>query len=264
MSEMKTRRPLSRRYSRRQPASGTRKIRKDGWGNLITGLNAASIAKKVHTRHTLDVLLSDEELESIYIDDGLGARIVNLLPGDMFREGWNYTFPDMDGIKAAELEDKYKEAMETIEAQQKIKEAVQWARLYGGSVILIGALDGRTMDKPLDPKKIKTDGLEKLRVIDRSDIDFQEIQFQLDPAKPRYGLPEYYPIKSQGKDAVSNVTLVHHSRIIEIHGDRLPSGATRTLTPEQRYWGISVLQHVDDHLKTLGASMGALTNSFRK
>jgi phage-related protein (TIGR01555 family) len=216
----------------------------------------AATAKKRHTRHRYDGILADAELESMYIEDGLAARIVNLLPSDMFREGWNYTFPDMDELKAEEITDTYKEILEAIGAQQKIKEAQQWARLYGGGVILIGVIDSQTMDTPLNSKRIKS--FEKLKIIDRTDIDFDKIQFQLDPLKPRYGLPEYYPIKFDISAHLESEKLVHHSRIIEIHGDTLPSGAKTTLTAEQRYWGISVLQRADERLKTLGTSFGSI------
>lgn len=233
-----------------------KKTVKDGWSNLVSGLNAARTAKKMHTRHRFDGILLDEELESLYIEDGLAARIVNLLPSDMFREGWNYSFPDMDELETEQTADAYKEVLEIIGAQQKIKEAHQWARLYGGSVILIGVIDGQTMDAPLNPKRIKS--FEKLKIIDRTDIDFEKITFQLDPQKPRYGLPEYYPIKFNVSASLENEQLVHHTRIIEIHGDTLPSGAKTTLTAEQRYWGISVLQRADERLKTLGASFGSI------
>jgi phage-related protein (TIGR01555 family) len=233
-----------------------KKFAQDGWSNLVSGLNSAKTAKKKYTHHSADVLLSDEELESIYIEDGLGKRIVNLLPSDMFREGWNYTFPDMEELKAKELSDKYAATMEILEAPQRCKEALQWARLLGGSAILIGVLDGRTMENPLDPKRIKS--FEKLRVLDRTEIDFQNIQFQMDPMKPRYGLPEYYPVKFAVSNYLESEKLVHHSRIIEFHGDHLPSGMKRILSPEQRYWGLSILQQVDDHLKTLGTSIGSI------
>jgi phage-related protein (TIGR01555 family) len=227
----------------------------DGWSNLISGLNAADNAKKKHTRHKLDSLITEQELESMYAEDGLSARIVNLLVDDMFREGWEYDFPTLEELEAEETSEKYKEVMEAIGTHQKCAEAFKWARLYNGSLILIGVTDGRTPDKPLEPKKIKT--FENLKVIDRTDVDFQKIEFQMDPQKPRYGLPEYYSIKFDIGPNTKAETRVHYSRIIEIHGESLPSGAA-SFTSEQRYWGLSVLQRVEDHLKTLGSSLGSI------
>jgi phage-related protein (TIGR01555 family) len=146
--------------------------------------------------------------------------------------------------------------METIGAMAKLNEGVTWARLYGGAVALIGALDGQELDKPLAPKRIRT--FDNLRIIDRSDIQFDQIVFQLDPKKPRYGLPEFYPITFTLATGTTQVQNVHYSRIIEIHGNLVPAGATRQLTKEQRYWGISVLQNAYDHLKILGSSISSI------
>jgi len=227
----------------------------DGWSNLITGLNNAA-AKKKQTYHRPDALLSDQELESMYVEDGLAARIVNLLPNDMFREGWNYTFTDIEEIEQKEIAEKYKAVMEAIEAPQRCKEAMQWARLKGGAALLIGVVDGMTLEQPLDPKRIKS--FEKLRVLDTNEIEYDKIQFQMDPTRPRFGLPEYYPVKFDISETQQDSRLVHFSRIIEFHGDRLPTKTQRRISAERRYWGISVLQRADDHLKIVGSSIGSI------
>jgi phage-related protein (TIGR01555 family) len=233
-----------------------KKFAKDGWSNLITGLNNAETAKKRHTHHRFDGLLREEELESMFVEDGLAARIVKLLPDDMFREGWEYEFPDIDEIKADEFTDDYDAVFEIIGAQTKLKLAFYWARLFGGAAILIGVLDGRTMDRPLDPKSIKS--FEKLKIIDRTEIEFTRIQFQLDPSQPRYGLPVYYPIKFDSGSGAEEEKLVHYTRILELHGDTLPRKSAAALSAEDKYWGISVLQRAEDRLKTLGSSLGSI------
>ena len=233
-----------------------KKFVKDGYANLITGLNSAKAAKKRATRHRFDGLLPEQELESMFAEDGLAARIVKLLPDDMFREGWEYDFPELDDLKSAEFTDDYDEVFEVIGAQTKLKLAFYWARLYGGAAILIGVVDGQTMDKPLDPRKIKS--FEKLKILDRTEIEFSRIQFQLDPGLPRYGQPVYYPIKFASVSGMEEEKLVHYTRILEIHGDTLPRKAAATLSADNRYWGISVLQRAEDRLKTLGSSMGSI------
>jgi phage-related protein (TIGR01555 family) len=204
----------------------------------------------------MDLILLDEELESIFADDGLGARIVKLLPDDMFREGWDYDFPDLEETEAKEIADVYEDVMESISALSKIKEGFYWSRLYSGAVILIGALDGQPLNAPLKPSRIRT--FEYLRVIDRSDIEFSNIRFQLDPEKPRYGMPEFYPISFVTSLGGSEVREVHYSRIIELHGNKIPAGATHQLSQEQRYWGLSVLQNVDEYLRIVGSSIKSI------
>lgn len=231
--------------------------RKDGWQNLMTGLGSAKTAKKQFTKHVLTGVMTDQELESLFYDDGLSARIVKLLPDDMFREGWDYTFPKVDKLKAEELAEQYASEMETLEVLQKAKDAFVWKRLYGGAAIFVCAIDGMTPDKPLNPKKIRA--IEKLRVIERTEIDFENIEWQTDPAKPRYGLPEMYPVKFEiPGNNTTQVMKVHYSRIIELHGDTLPRHSITGISSENRYWGISSLQRANDRLKSLGSSLGSI------
>jgi phage-related protein (TIGR01555 family) len=112
------------------------------------------------------------------------------------------------------------------------------------------------MSEPLAPKKIKA--FEKLKVLDRSEIDFTNIKFQNDPLLPRFGLPELYPVKFDIGKGLEGTQQVHYTRIIELHGDTLPKDAQSSLSPEQRFWGISVLQRADERLKTLGSSLGSI------
>jgi phage-related protein (TIGR01555 family) len=234
----------------------TTRLTADGWANLITGLGQAATAKKLHTRHVAGNIISDQELESLFVEDGLAARIVKLLPDDMFREGWEYSFPKLDVLDAEETAEKYAAVMEALEAPQKIRDAFYWKRLYGGAIILIGVVDGMEMDKPLNPKRVKS--FERLRVIDRTGIDFSKIVFQTDPARPRYGMPEFYPVRFDAPSGFESELLVHHTRVIELHGDTLPKRAMTTLSSDRRYWGISVLQRAQERLGTLGSSLGSI------
>jgi len=228
----------------------------DGWSNLLTGLNSSKTAKKKQTRHVSDGLLSDSELDSMYAEDGLAARIVKLLPDDMYREGWEYEFPDLDEIKAKAFIDEYASVMEDIDVLGKLKKATYWNRLKGGAAILISVIDGLDMSLPLNPKKIKN--FEKLKVLDRTDIDFATIQWQNDPTQPRFGLPVLYPVKFDYGTAGSGMQMVHYTRIIEMHGDDLPKRSETTLSQEQRFWGISVIQRAESRLQTLGSSLGSI------
>ena len=82
---------------------------------------------------------------------------------------------------------------------------------------------------------------------------------QDDPSKPRYGMPELYPVQFevQGRNTTDRM-LVHHTRIIELHGDTLPRHSVTGISAENRYWGISALQRANDRLKSLGSSLGSL------
>lgn len=235
---------------------GSNRVRLDGWSNIITGL-ASAADKRKYTKATVSAILTDDELEAIYIDDGLGARIIDAIPDDMFRQGWRFVFDDIaDEKKQQEKAQVYIDRFDNLKVKTKLNLAHKWARLYGGAVILLGALDGQSLDKPLNPQRIRS--FDTLRVIDRSDIAFFDLKFQLDPLQPRYGLPEWYPIQFERAHGVQETRFVHHSRIIEVHGKLVPEGAAGLLTREQRYWGLSELQRCAERLGTLGGAFGSM------
>lgn len=230
-------------------------IKMDGWKNLFTGLGGKA-DKKTHTKARPDGFLLDVELETIYADDGLGANIIDFLPEDMMKHGWHYEFKNQkEGLE--DLSKEYDEFFESISANNKITNALKWARLYGGGVLLIGAFDGNELDKPLNIRAIKK--FENLKFIPRNNIMYGTIQWQMDPTQERYGLPEIYPLTFRiGRDFI--VKDVHWTRIIELHGIEIPTSQSSLIPPEYRYWGLSELQRVQDKLKDVAGAFGSLSN----
>lgn len=237
----------------------TKKVHNDGWSNLLTGLGTRADKSK-HTRARNNIIVPDMELEAIYSDDGIGARIVDLLPEDMLKQGWHYEFKNEKG----EMEDisrKYDDIFESIHLHEKIAEAFKWARLYGGAIIVIGAFDGQDLSQPLNIRRIKT--FENLKVIPRPNIQFGTMEFQTDSSKPRFGEVEYYPIQFRVGESYQ-IARVHYSRVIEVHGIKVPYTGNANIPFEYRYWGLPVLQRVHDSLANLGANFGSLSELMQE
>jgi phage-related protein (TIGR01555 family) len=237
-------------------------VREDGWNNIITGLGSAA-AKAKYTKAAADGILSDDECENIYTDDGLGSRIVDLIPDDMFRKGWVYEFDDVESKdEQKELAQFYIDAMDDMNAKSQLNFGEKWGRLYGGAIGIIGALDGKGFDRPVVPKSIKE--WDEIRIIDRSDLDFSKIMFQMDPKKKRYLKPESYSIKIETGNGASQEQTVHWSRVLEFHGKMVPQGSNRRLDRERRYWGLSVLQPAYEMLASVGSSFGAVNQLIQQ
>jgi len=234
-------------------------IKHDGWMNLFSGLGTKADKHK-STKAVPNGFLMDMELETIYADDGLGARIVDLLPDDMMKQGWHYVFnSEKEGFE--EKSKVYNEVFKKIGANKKISQALKWARLYGGCLILLGAYDGEELDKPLNINKIKD--FENLKIIPRNNVMYGTLEWQNDPKQPHYGQVEYYPVNFYvGREYI--VKRVHYSRVIELHGIEIPSSDASIIPMEFRYWGISVLQRIQDRLKDLGATFGSLAELFHE
>lgn len=229
--------------------------RKDGWMNLFTGLGTRADKTK-STRAVPTGFLTDAEKEIIYADDGLGARIVDLLPEDMMKQGWHYVFEnEKEGFD--NYTKIYNHIFKEIRANYKIAQALKWARLYGGALILLGVYDGESLDQPLNLNKIKN--FENLKIIPRNNVMYGTMEFQMNPELPHYGQVEYYPVTFYtGRQY--QVQKVHYSRVIELKGIEIPSSEASLIPMEFRYWGLSVFQRVQDRLKELGSSFSSLAN----
>lgn len=230
-------------------------IKNDGWMNLFTGLGTRADKTK-STRAVPTGFLTDAEKEIIYADDGLGARIVDLLPEDMMKQGWHYIFEnEKEGFD--NYSKIYNHIFKEIRANYKIAQALKWARLYGGALILLGVYDGEALDQPLNLNKIKN--FENLKIIPRNNVMYGTMEFQLDPKLPHYGQVEYYPVTFYtGRQY--QLQRVHYSRVIELKGIEIPSSEASLIPMEFRYWGLSVFQRVQDRLKELGSSFSSLAN----
>lgn len=230
-------------------------IKKDGWANLFTGLGTKADKSKT-TRVVPNGFLLDVELETIYADDGLGARVIDLLPDDMMRQGWKYKFTD----EKEGFEDKskiYDEVFKNIGAERKINQALKWARLYGGCLILLGVFDGDDLSEPLNLRKIKT--FENLKIIPRNNVMYGTMEWQMNPELPHYGQVEYYPVTFY-ISREWKVVRVHWTRVIELHGIEIPSSEASIIPMEFRYWGISIFQRIQDRLKDLGVSFSSISS----
>lgn len=229
--------------------------RKDGWMNLFTGLGTRADKTK-STRAVPTGFLTDAEKEIIYADDGLGARIVDLLPEDMMKQGWHYVFEnEKEGFD--NYTKTYNHIFKEIRANYKIAQALKWARLYGGALILLGVYDGESLDQPLNLNKIKN--FENLKIIPRNNVMYGTMEFQMNPELPHYGQVEYYPVTFYtGRQY--QMQRVHYSRVIEIKGIEIPSSEASLIPMEFRYWGLSVFQRIQDRLKELGSSFSSLAN----
>lgn len=234
-------------------------IRVDGWKNLFTGLGGQA-DKKTHTKARPDGFLLDAELETIYADDGLGANIIDFLPEDMMKHGWHYEFKNQkEGLE--DLSNEYDAFFNHISAFDKLTNALKWARLYGGGVLLIGAFDGNGLDQPLNIRRIKD--FENLKFIPRNNIMYGTIKWQMNSTKERYGLPEIYPLTFRiGRDFI--VKEVHWTRVIELHGIEIPTSESSLIPPDYRYWGLSELQRVQDKLKDVAGAFGSLSNMLHE
>jgi uncharacterized protein len=202
--------------------------------------------------------LSGAECQQRWRGSDLGARIVETIPDEMTREGWEvaiqpsdededredaFPVPGMDppAEKKAppipEVDDESTEQVEALDgkleelgAVNAVWKALCYERAYGGAAILIGADDGLALDRPLDEERIKD--VKYLNVFSGGwDGECVAWSYYQDPTHPKYGMPEMYMIRNigvpvakipaPGQKVTSPVSTVATALIWWVHESRL-------------------------------------------
>lgn len=220
-------------------------LRADGWTNMITGIGSM-LDKSMYTRHVRGARLDDATLDSVYDEDALAARIVDLPADEMTRVPFAMVSPgdafDWSPITAA---------LEHAQALAKVGDAVRWSRLYGGLLIVFEIADGHDPKVPVDLGN----------VLAITDVHLVEATY----ATPASG-PTENPItwriggigagKLEGKE-------VHKSRVIRFDGVRTSPGAK--LRFGRNGWGPSTLDRclaAVERLQTMTGYAGNLMHEL--
>jgi uncharacterized protein len=232
-----------------QPAR-TPKERGDGWSNMASGLGTSK-DKSRYTTFKGNPLIPYVQLTNMYINEGLVATVIDLFADDLTREwGCIENDPDdEDGMGTIAT------ALERLDAKSAFNIAEKWARLSGGALIIIGALDGRSPETALKVEKIKS--IEYLKVIDLGDILHSECVFNTDLTSPNYGKIDIYVIQYKVGNTIVK-RRVHSTRCIPFFGKKVPSGA-KGIPEANKYWGISEIQPIWPYLQDFTNAFGSIS-----
>lgn len=223
----------------------------DSWYNALVGLGK-SMDKSNKTFFGDFVFMDRNQLSRMYVGDGIGRRIVDIVADDMTREGIEI---DMEDEEQKEL---LEDTLKKLKAEVYFNEALKWERLFGGAVIVIGAMDGQSLDVPLVIEKARS--IEWLKVVDMWDVDLPSSEWDRDPTSATYGQIIRYmcQFRVSGTGRIDRM-MVHNTRVLPFYGENIPKslvmGDQRT-----RYWGASTLQSIWEQLANMGGSMQTVVN----
>lgn len=221
--------------------------RTDGWLSLQTGHGTSrdrATSFVMHAGH-----LAYEEAREIYRGDGVAARVVDLLPAAMLRKGIDLAVRSQEGIDGQEVQQALIDRLDELGFTAKLKLALQWARAFGGSAILLGANDGSPdLSVPLNMDRIVS--LDWLTVMTCREL--QPAAWYDDPRHPKYGSPSVYSIVAMVPSSSGTMQRVHESRLLRFDGVKL----TREEERGNQGWGDSVLVRLHEALRDFGAAWG--------
>ncbi|MEE9382865.1 MAG: DUF1073 domain-containing protein [Nannocystaceae bacterium] len=192
------------------------------------------------SQHILSDRISLHEADALYLNDWLGAAVVDTIPDDAVRQ-WR----EVSGLEGDALV-TFQEAEKEFQVSQIVAQAMKWARLYGGAGIIMGIDGTGQMHEPLDVERVRPGALKWLSLIDRWHLIPMQVNF-VNPLRADWGRPEIYTAYG-GNDPV------HRSRILFFYGTALPYH----LAIRSHFWGASVLERVKESIEHAGIAQNGI------
>lgn len=215
----------------------------DGYLNTIIGHGLRNrdpfTAYRFHT--TAADRMSWDEAEDLYTYNGIAQKIIKAPADEAVRAG----FVIKDGDSVVDDNSNVQSALEDLQLQSKMAEALAWDRLYGGAAIVMLIDDGGELDEPLAINRVRK--IDKLLVFDAQDIDRNNVVFYDDPRSPHYGMPEVYGIVGYN----GNSFTVHESRLLLFDGGMVSNRKRR----QQNGWGATIFDGVQDFIQHYATSL---------
>lgn len=203
-----------------------RTMQLDGFTNLMSNLGQANA--KTGANQYARRIVTKQQADDAYSSSTWFGKIIDIRADDAVREGrsWKGDKEQIEAIEAAENDLNY---------WSKVNQAIKWADLYGGAVI-IPDLPGNSAS-PLNPERITKGGVKFLSVLSRHSIQAEGID--RNPLSPNFGGAERYKVQTSAGTSL----VFHPSRVILFNGRNVGDTADRT-----DIWGQSLWEHLADSI----------------
>lgn len=224
-----------------------RAARMDGWKNILTGLGIKGKDRRKASRLEWEIM-DETEADDFYSASDIARKVVGEVVADAFREGYELQADDLKKDKG--LSGGLEEESQRLQVDDKLAEAWELSRLYGGSGIIAMPRDITKLSQPLIPESI--DEIQSLLVLSRWELPRQTIE--TDVRSPNFARPKTYRICPRtGADQMNEE--VHHSRVLRFDGAYL----TRIRYFRNNLWHDSYLNVCKDPIRDYDAALAAVS-----
>lgn len=214
--------------------------RTDSWANLLAGLGSAR-DKATYTHFQTGInKLSPQTLEALFVEDDIAARVCELPPHEMLRQGFAVNFADQ------ELQEKVAQYLQRYSFSKKLLDALVWARVFGGAALFVGVDDGQEPHQPLNERNIKA--VRFVTVLTSNDLT--PSSFYSDPLQAQFGEPQCYRLTNTDTTVSAHI---HESRLLVFQAGRTP----HSLQARNNGWAFSVLQRMYSTMQQFNLSWQA-------
>lgn len=222
-------------------------FKKDNYFNRNSGFGGSTdpVNQAVFITPTI---LDRATVEDMYAGAWIVQRAINVLIEDATKAWVDFKTDDPAVVEYVT------EKVKAIELRKHTFEALRFARLYGGSILVMGAIDGGNAEDELKEDSIKS--IDFLYTVDRWQLNIKT-RYD-DPLKPKFGEPELYEINPIFGGSQQTM---HESRVIRFDGSWLP---TQKQVANQG-WHDSILSSMISDIKNFiisNQSAGQLLQDF--
>ncbi len=182
------------------------------------------------------------QANALYHSSWFARKIVDIPADDMVKHWREFHIQDAD----PSVIEVIKKTEKQLHIKSRVLTAIKWARLFGGSLLILGVRDNADLREPLNVDAIGFGDLEFVQVLDKHRVGTQETN-TWNPFSADYLEPMFYNI--YGSD-------VHHSRVIKFIGLE----PTYETLPLCGYFGTSVLQPMYETLRDATQALAAASN----
>jgi len=224
---------------------------KGGWVNTLTGLGQEGRDKRLASVVNYQPL-QEVEVEELFGQDDIAGRVVTL-PAELGTCNWIETKFSEDG-GGKDLKEKIDDELKRLNVKEKMRDAWQWSRLYGGAGIFISVDDGKDLSLPLDLKSLKK--IKNFTVLSRYELHHGAIDFDLESDNFMNPLWYWLGPRVGGTSSEQLSKAIHYTRIIRFDGVKLP----RRLHIQNNYWSDSVLTRLFNVLRNFNLAHDSTTS----
>ncbi|HKY50032.1 MAG TPA: anti-CBASS Acb1 family protein [Candidatus Limnocylindria bacterium] len=213
-------------------------LRADDWTQLVGGLGSIR-DKHVGIEFKRRRRLTRRQLEALYEQNPLAARVVDLIVDEALREGWEF-----ETVEHADPIALHERIQKEIQLDRGLEQAGKWSRLYGGALLTVP-----TDAKPQWPLGMQTYSTVYPVAVES---DRNAIPLRTDDVlgSPTYKRTTVYQVTTLAGKTVD----MHASHAVPFEPIRLPVESQLENMQGSLGWGPSVLGRLFDALSRYGAS----------
>lgn len=208
----------------------------DGWQNLFTQLGISGKDSRIAGAYVARARLTETEVLDLYRENWAAQRYAEAIVADAVKAWYDLEIKDQEEDEGTDdgkpdLDEMMEDELTRLQVKAKFEEANIWARVLGGSALLVGADDGQDVSQPLAEDRIKS--VRYLHLVDKRYIRCNG-DWDNEPNSPNFGMPLLYSVQPPGGTA----TTWHWSRVLRFEGQRVTEDRRREL----QSWGDSAYE----------------------